>query len=135
MTRAGGMAGKAAALKAAGGDLGGDRRMSGFKRGGALSAGFDFVGPSSVVIKYRPAGKWVLADQGRKRTKRVVAGRGRRAGAGGARMFRTPDGPRRAFTSGPSRGLGTLKDAKVEASKEVPKAAHKELRSQLGSVF
>lgn len=135
MTRAGGMAAKKAALEAAARDLGGDRKMSGFKRGGALTAGFDQAGPTSVLIKFRPPGKWILADQGRKNEKRVVAGKGRRTGSGRVRAFRTPDGPRRAFDSKPSRGLGTLKDAKREAAKDVPKAAHKELRQQLGQVF
>ena len=135
MTRAGGMAAKKAAEQAASRDLGGDRRMSGLKRGGALSAGFDLVGSSSVKVKYRPAGAWVLADQGRKRTKLIVAGQGRRKGAGGVRLFRTPDGPRRSFMSRPSRGLGTIRDAKREAGREVPKAAQREFRQKVTGVF
>jgi hypothetical protein len=135
MARAGGLAAKKSALKAASDSLGGDRRMSGFKRGGALSAGFDYSGGTSVTVNYRPAGKWKLAEEGRKGTKRVTAGRGRRKGAGKARAFSTPDGPRAAFTSKPSRGLKTLTKAQDDAKQEAPKAAFKEFQSQLGRVF
>jgi hypothetical protein len=108
--------------------------MSGMKRRAALSAGYDLSG-TTATIKFRPPGLWMLADKGRRRSKRVVAGKGRRAGAGRVRAFRTPDGPRKAFTSGPSRGLGTLDDAHDLARREVPKAAHRALRQELGSVF
>jgi hypothetical protein len=135
MAKAGGMAAKKSALKAAADSLGGDRKMSGFKRGGALNAGFDLSGGTSVTVNFRPARLWKLAEEGRKGSKRVTAGKGRRKGAGGARAFRTPDGPRAAFTSGPSRGLKTLTHAQQDAARDAPKAAFKEFQSQLGKVF
>jgi hypothetical protein len=126
MLRAGGMAGKVAALEAAAGDLGGDRRFSGFRRMGALSAGFDSVGGTSVEIKYRPAGAWMLAERGRRGSKPV-----RKRGV----IFNTPYGPRWGFRSGPSRGLNTVTDAHRKSQTVVPRAAHEALVIKLGSVF
>jgi hypothetical protein len=126
MLRAGGMAAKVAALEEAASSLGGDRRFSGFRRMGALSAGFDSVGGTSAEIKYRPAGAWKLAESGRKGSKQV-----RKPGV----IFNTPRGPRRSFRSGPSRGLRTITNAQRKATTVVPKAAHQALVVKLGQVF
>jgi len=121
MAKAGGMAAKKSALKAAAASLGGDRRMSGLKRGGSLDASVS-GGGETVTVHY--TGPWLLAEGGRKRRQTV---RGR--------IFRTPQGPRRSFRSGPSRGLKTLTNAQDDAKREAPKAAFKEFQSQLGKVF
>jgi hypothetical protein len=126
MLRAGGMAGKKSALEAAAASLGGDRRFSGFKRMGALSAGFDSIGGTSVEIKFRPPGAWKLAESGRKGSKQV-----RKRGV----IFNTPYGPRWSFRSGPSRGLNTITNAHRLAQATVPRAAHGALVTKLGSVF
>lgn len=126
MAKAGGMAAKQEALKAASASLGGDRRFSNFKRMGTLNAGFDMTGGTSVTVNYRPAGAWRLAEEGRKGGKTV-----RKRGV----VFRTPEGPRRAFRSGRSRGLRTLTEAQQGAAQEAPKAAFKAMQSEIGRVF
>jgi len=126
MLKAGGMAGKLAAMEEAAASLGGDRRFSGFKRMGALSAGYDSVGATSVEIKFRPAGGWKLAESGRKGSKQV-----RKRGV----IFNTPYGPRYSFRSGPSRGLNTITNAQRKAQTVVPRAAHQALVVKLGQVF
>lgn len=126
MAKAGGMAAKKEALRAASASLGGDRRFSNFKRIGTLNAGFDMTGGTSVTVNYRPAAAWRLAEEGRKGGKTV-----RKRGV----IFRTPNGPRRAFRSGRSRGLHTLTDAQQGAAREAPKAAFKAMQGELGKVF
>jgi hypothetical protein len=125
MVRAAGMAGKKVALEEAGKSLGGDRRFSGFKRMGALSAGFDEAA-SSATINYRPAGGWKLAESGRRGSKRV-----RRGGV----IFRTPAGPRWAFRSGPSRGLNTITNAHQATGPKAAKAADEALEKAIAGVF
>src|SRR5207344_1025260 len=65
--------------------VGGDLRYSGWKRMGKLSSGFDVV-DTSVIVKPRPFGGWIVAEHGRKST---VAPK-RRARA----VLNTPWGPR-----------------------------------------
>lgn len=62
-----GMKGKKVLLDAAESWAGADRRLSGWPRGGQLSAGFD-VEPHRVVFKPRPYGLWVVGDRGRRAT-------------------------------------------------------------------
>ena len=49
--------------------LGNDRSFSGLRRKAALGAGYDTSSP--VILNLRPAGLWFLADEGRKRRKRI----------------------------------------------------------------
>ena len=126
LLRAGGMAGKDAALKAAADDLGGDRSFSGMRRKAALSAGYDDVGGSQVQVNFRPAGLWKLAESGRQRSGKIVPRK-----RGGRHALLTPAGPRASSSYGPSRGLGTFSDAVKDAQREVPKAAAKQFQSEV----
>lgn len=118
MAKAGGKAAKEAVLKAAAASLGGDRKMSGLKKGGALDASVSGGGDSVTVSLHGP---WGLAEKGRRKTQ-IVRGR----------IFRTPAHPSWAFRSGPSRGLKTLTNAGKAAEKEVPPAAVKAMQTELG---
>lgn len=116
-----GGAGKTAALDAAGDSLGADRRFSGMRggRGAALSAGYDVGDP--VILKLRPAGLWLLADKGRRRSGTIRPKRARRRG--GRRVaVSTPYGPRAVSRFRPSRGLDTLTDAEDEMNRTIPDA-------------
>ena len=95
----------------------------------ALSAGYDDAGAGRVEIKFRPAGMWNLAEQGRRGTKPILPRK-----RGGDRAVMTPQGPRARSTSTPSRGLGTLKDAMRDAQTEVPKAAAKQFTDEVRKV-
>jgi hypothetical protein len=121
MTHAAGQAAQKAGLAAAAASLGGDRRMSGLRRGGALTVDVD-ESASSAVVKYQPAGAWKLAQSGRRSRKTV-----RKGGV----IFRTPYGPRWSFRSGPSRGLGTLSKAETGATRVVGKAADEALQDAI----
>jgi hypothetical protein len=129
VVHAAGMAAKKESLDQAAKSLGGDRAMSGFKKGRAkLNVGFD-EGGSMVTINYRPAGAWKLAESGRKGTKLVKPRRGK------ARAFLTPAGPRASFVSQPSRGLRTLTNAQRESEDEAIKAARDAFGDAVRSVF
>lgn len=98
-----GAAGKEIALDEIGRVIGQDRIMSGFGRKVTLNAGYDLGTP--VVLNLRPAGLWILADEGRKRTKRILPkGRGRKR----KKALATPQGARAASRSTPSRGLRAI---------------------------
>lgn len=131
-----GMAGKATALEAASESLGGDRMFSGMRRKAPLKAGYDLVGSDTVKIGFRPAGLWVLADQGRKRSGRIYPRAGSRKGQGPVtgRAVSTPDGPRASSQYRPSRGLGTFDDAVTKARRKVPRAAANQFRSEVAKV-
>jgi hypothetical protein len=124
---AAGTAGKKSALDAARADLGGDMAMSNLRRGRAkLSAGYDFEGDSTVAINMR--GPWRLADQGRRASGKIAPKRGRKA-------VRTPFGPRRSSSYGPSRGLDTYQDAVRDAEQSVPKAAAEQFFDEVARVM
>jgi hypothetical protein len=114
VVHAAGMAAKKESLDQAAKSLGGDRAMSGFKKGRAkLNVGFD-EGGSMVTINY---------------TKLVKPRRGK------ARAFLTPAGPRASFVSQPSRGLRTLTNAQRESEDEAIKAARDAFGDAVRSVF
>lgn len=128
MARKAGEAAKKSALKAASDDLGGDRAFSGMRRKARLNAGYDDAGEGLVQINFRPAGLWMLAQQGRRSSGQIrPRGRGRRA-------LRTPLGPRAASSYGPSRGLNTFDDAVNDAQRTAPKAAAEQFRAEIAKV-
>jgi hypothetical protein len=119
--------------------LGEDRAMSNFRQGRVkLGAGFD-VERTDVVLHLRPAGAWVLADAGRKKSGQIMrvreVQRTTRAGnvrtrkvrvveggrSGGAVL--TPQGPRASSTYGPSRGLRVIARTAKRAEQVVFDAA------------
>lgn len=123
---ASGKAGKAAALDVASDALGGDRKFSNWKGKPALAAGFDVGAGSEVDIKFRPAGLWVLAEEGRKSSGPIFprTGRGKGKKIVARRALNTPHGPRSRSSYDPSRGLKAYSKATKEASRKVPDAAH-----------
>lgn len=123
MAKAGGKAAQKAALKAASASLGGDRKMSGLKKGGALNATVTGSGNTATV---NFEGPWGLAEKGRRKSKTV---------RGQIFVIPSPFGPHWAFRSGPSRGLKTLTNAGQAAVKDAPKVAVDELEKKLGQVF
>jgi hypothetical protein len=123
-----GAAGKKASLDAARADVGPDMAMSNLRKGKAkLSVGYDPRGSTSVVIEYR--GPWPLADKGRKKSGPITPKK-----RGGKRAVMTPGGPRASSRYGPSRGLGTLLDAKKDAERDVPKAAGRQFAEEVRRV-
>lgn len=131
-----GMAAKEAAIDAASRDLGGDRAFSGFRRRVPLGAGFDDAGEGQVVVNFRPAGLWRLAESGRQRSGKIYPRAGARKGGRvvKGRALRTPRGFRASSSYSRSRGLGTVDDAVAEARREVPKAAAKQLSAEIRKV-
>jgi hypothetical protein len=133
--REGGAAGKESAHDAAAAKLGGDRAMSGFKRGRVrLGARYDERAGAAVDVNLTPKGGWVLADEGR----RGVAGpmkpivpRKR----SGAKALSTPWGPRASVRSSRSRGLGVVDDAVSNMRTTVPRAAFRQLQREIGREF
>lgn len=71
-----GMKAKAVFLESAESWAGSDRRLSGWKRGGQLSVGFDVEG-QRVIVKPRPYGLWVVGDRGRRETSAPRRGKGK----------------------------------------------------------
>jgi hypothetical protein len=132
---AGGKAAKATANEVTSRALGADRAMSGFKRGRVrLNAGYDLTSRAGVDVNLSPAGAWRLAQDGR----RGVAGPMRPIvpkRRSGAKALRTPWGPRASVRASRSRGLGVVDDTVEKSSREVPKAAFDQLRSELGRQF
>jgi len=117
---AAGIAAKKVSLDAATTSLGGDRAMRNFKKGRVrLGVGFDVVSDHEVQMNYRPDGAWILADQGRHRTKKVTPKRRQ------AKAFQVPPaaGFRRSFISGRSRGLNTFQNAARDSGRVAPEAA------------
>jgi hypothetical protein len=113
--------------------VGSDQRMSGWRRAGRMTAGFDVVGNTQLVMKPRPYGLWMVADRGRRAT---TAPRRR------ARMtIPTPGGPR-TFTRanpmviGSTRGKRTLTIARERIERESPvrvfEGVQRELRRKWG---
>jgi hypothetical protein len=131
-----GMAAKDAALEAASDALGGDRKFSGMRRKTALSAGYDTVSNTEVRLNLRPAGLWVLAQDGRKASGAIYPRRGNRKGATAqrGRAVMTPYGPRARSSYGPSRGPSAITNAYRQASKDVPKAAAKQFAIEVAKL-
>lgn len=131
-----GAAGKKAALEAASGSLGGDRRFSNWRGKPALSAGYDVSGTSEVTVNFRPSGMWRLAEAGRHSSGAIYPRRGRSKGRGvvGGRALMTPDGPRARSSYRSSRGLKTYSTASRKASVSVPKAAHDQFIAEIRKV-
>lgn len=133
ITQAAGAAGKKSALDALTHDLGGDRRFSGMRRKTALNVGFDAEGGSATVLKFRPAGLWILAESGRRQSGSIYprGGRGKGKGAVRGRAVLTPSGPRASSSYGPSRGLHTFTTAVSDARRTVPDAAAKAIAVEI----
>lgn len=99
--------------------VGEDLRFSGWPRGGRLSSGFDVTGDTSLVVKPRPYGAWLVADQGRRTTAAP------RRGKTSTVILNTPYGPR-SYTKasplriGPTRGHRTLTIARERIEAETP---------------
>jgi hypothetical protein len=124
-----GAAGKKAALDAAADDLGGDRAMSNLRKGRArLTAGYDVGSGTSTTINFR--GPWRLANDGRRASGQIWP-----KARGGKRAVMTPHGPRARSSYGRSRGLKTYDDAVKDAQREVPKAAFRQIQSEIGRVI
>lgn len=131
-----GAAGKTAAHDAATADLGGDRAFSGFGRIIALSAGYDLGDP--VLVKLRPDGLWLLAEDGRRRSGAIRPKRrrtrrnstrkprGRAAVGSGGRFVKVG-------RYGPSRGLNTITDAVDTMNDTVPEAIGDTVIARIGA--
>lgn len=114
-----GQAGKEITLEELSRSIGSDRVMSGFKRPVTLNAGYDLGNP--VVLNLRPGGLWILVDEGRKRTSRIIPkGRGKAR----KRAITTPQGPRAFAMSRPSRGLRAIERSvnRMVTTDELPNA-------------
>lgn len=113
---------KEQALEAAERDLGGDRAFSGWKSKVRLGAGYDTGNP--VVVNLRPAGMWFLAEDGRKRRKKIMPKRRRGAkNPPHPKAVRTPQGWRAYSNSGPSRGHRTLTTTVQRIERGIVRAA------------
>lgn len=119
-----GMFGKEQASDVVSRTLGGDMQFSGLARKVKLASGYDTGSP--VVLNLRPAGLWVLADKGRKRSGRIVPKK-----RGGKLAVTTPRGPRRSSTYGPSRGLDAIKNTEDAIDRGIVDAVLKGLNSVL----
>lgn len=131
--RAAGLAAKSAALSAAEDKLGGDRAMSNYKGGSvALNAGFDTKN-WQLDINHRPAGLWLLADEGRKRSGAIYPRRnGRKARkATKGRAVLTPFGPRARSSFKPSRGTNVFKTASARERDKASEAAWQALQGEI----
>lgn len=116
-----GQAGKKAAQDTIKRSLGADMRMSGFRRKNTkLGAGYDVGKP--VILNLRPKGLVLLADHGRRRSKRITPRK-----RGGKRAVLTPQGPRAWSTSTPSRGLKVIDKTVNQAKDDIPKALSKSI--------
>ena len=100
--------------------LGSDQAFSGLRRRVKLGAGYDIGKP--VVLNLRPVGLWFLADEGRKRSKKVYPRR-----RGGKQAVLTPDGPKAWFQSGRSRGHKVLVKTEKNIEAGIVDAAEKGL--------
>ena len=115
-----GQAGKKAAHDNLERSLGKDRSFSGLRRRVKLSAGYDVGQP--VVLNLRPKGLVLLADHGRKRTKRIAPRK-----RGGKRAVVVNGQPRAWSTSHPSKGFKVIKHTVNQAKADIPKALSKEI--------
>lgn len=118
------MFGKTEALDTVRGDLGPDLAFSGFARKVRLGAGYDIGNP--VVVNLRPAGLWFLAEDGRKRRKKIMPKSRRGAKSPPhAKAVKTPQGWRAYSNSGPSRGHRTLTTTVQRIENGIVEAAEK----------
>jgi len=114
-----GVKGKKVLLDQAQSWAGPDMRLSGWPRGGKLSAGFD-VTSSGVVFKPRPYGLWIVGDRGRRQTTTPRRGKG-------MRKLAFPDGGVRSASKtnpisvGATRGHRVLTISKEQIEREAPK--------------
>jgi len=141
--RAAGMASKKAAADVAKDVAGSDMALSNFRSGRIrMASGFE-IESSLVRLNLRPAGLWVLVDQGRKGSgpiyPRAATKRGSRRGrvAQGGRAGRavmTPQGPRASSSYGPSKGFKVIGKTAARAADEAPKAAFRALQREIGRV-
>ncbi len=128
-----GMKGKTVLLDAAADWAGPDRRLSGWPRGGQLSAGFD-VTPSGLVFTPRPYGLWIVGDRGRRETAAPKRGKGVR------RLSFGPDEVRSATRTQPiriggTRGHQVLTIARKQIEQEAPRWLLDAVRAEAGKVW
>lgn len=131
-----GAAAKDAALEAAGDALGGDRSFSGMRKKSKLGAGYDSASATQVQLNLRPAGLWVLAEDGRKASGRIYPRGGARKGSGVkyGRAVMTPMGPRARSSYSASRGNNAITNAYRKAAEDAPKAAAKQFSVEVGKL-
>lgn len=101
--------------RAAGADLGGDRRFRNMRGGGRLGVRRSGGAGGAVQLALVPAGLWGLAQHGRRGRSPIRPRRGR--------AVLTPAGPRARSTSAPSRGLGTADEALTAAGRKLADVA------------
>lgn len=128
-----GMKGKKVLLDQAQSWAGPDMRLSGWPRGGKLSAGFD-VTSSGVVFKPRPYGLWIVGDRGRRQTTTPRRGKGVR------RLSFGPDEVRSATRTQPiriggTRGHQVLTIARKQIEQEAPRWLLDAVRAEAGKVW
>ena len=111
--------------------VGADAKFSGWKKIGKLTSGFDIV-DTSVVIKPRPSGGWIVAEDGRKAT--TAPKRRKRA------ILNTPFGPR-TYTKqhplriGRTRGKQALTKATNRIQQHAPEIYEAALQKELREAF
>jgi hypothetical protein len=130
---AAGQAAKAVATRTLVEVLGGDMAMSNLTaRGGVprrLGVGYDVAADGqAVTVNHRPAGLWVLADDGRKRAgvifpRSATGRRGKAARRGAALAVPGADRPRSSSRYTASRGTGVLRKAIAREYDAAPEAA------------
>lgn len=128
-----GMKGKKVLLDAAAEWAGPDRRLSGWPRGGQLSAGFDHT-PGGIVFKPRPYGLWIVGDRGRRETAAPKRGKG-------VRRIAFPDGEFRSATKsqpiriGATRGHQVLTIARKQIEQDAPRWLLDAVRAEARKVW
>lgn len=111
--------------------VGADLRYSGWKRLGAVKSGFDIDG-TTVIVKPRPFGGWIVAEKGRKHT---TAPKRRKTV-----VLATPWGPRtytreHPLAIGATRGKGALTKATERIQRSSPQRYDEALQRQLRELF
>lgn len=112
-----GVEAKKDATAAAQRNLGADARFSGWRKAGALTSGFEHVGPGSIEIVPRPRGPWIVATEGRRAGRKRSRKRGRVVGWGA------------------TKGKNTWSDATTDIEQATPDRALKLLSEYVGSII
>ena len=115
-------------------DLGGDLRMSGWRRV-KFDAGFDVTSDHTAVLSPRPTAPWKVLEDGRS-GKEAAFPKGRRR----RKVYRTPVGLRtatseRPWRSGKTRGKNTMGRATVVIARKTPERVHKHTTAVLRRHF
>lgn len=116
-------------------DAGGDLAMRNWPKA-KMTSGFEHTGEGRITVKARPAGPWrVLSEGARPHTVTAKGARGGRRGRGGARLLRTPYGPRPYVHIPHTRGHGTWARGVQTVKTETPDRISTEMRTLLGKVM